>query len=262
MSKQPQYHGSATKGGMPRGDEARGGWTDIDHHRKSNNRKPEYGGAYNRAQFTSPAARSRQSVYSGGGKSQSHYKQSCLPVDERDPIVLEIEQGKGQRMSKDWFRAGMIIRAVLHEQDYIAACGKSNLTLDDDRYRTNTPFGSICSKRRKMIVLQLYEDHYIAIPLFTHNRTGLVNKRNPDEFVSVQDHRRPGEFRRLSTNKPLVTEHINEGIDLFDPLSTAHVTYGLPRKYDLPITYEGMLRASSLNTLIKLYNDYAPRQKK
>ncbi|KAI4158048.1 MAG: hypothetical protein LQ342_007811 [Letrouitia transgressa] len=262
MSKQPQYDSSAAKGKMPRENEPRLVWTEVDHHRKSNNRKPEHGGAYSRPQFTSPAARSRQSVYSGGGKSQSHYKQSCLPVDERDPVVLGIEEGKGQRMSKDWFRAGIIIRAVLHEQDYIAACGKGDLTLDADRYRTSTPFGSIYSKQRKMIVLALYEDHYIAIPLFTHNGTGLVNKRNPDEFVSVQDHRRPGEFKRLSTNKPLVTESINDGIDLFDPLSTAHVTYGLPRKYDLPITHEGTLRASSLNTLIKLYNDYAPRQKK
>ncbi|KAL9611124.1 MAG: hypothetical protein Q9167_004204 [Letrouitia subvulpina] len=259
MSKQTYHSSSFPKSG--KGNEARVSWTEVDHHKKSNNRMPEYGGAYNRAQFTSSAARSRQSVYSGG-KSQNHYKQSCLPVEERDPRVLEIEEGKGQRMPKNWFRPGMIIRAVLHEQDYIAACGESNLTVDDDRYRTSTPFGSIYSKQRKMIVLRLFEDHYTAIPLFTHNGKGLVNKKNPNEFVSVRDHRRKEPFRPLSLHEPLVTESLKDGIQLFDVNSTAHVTYPLSRKYELAITYEGILRTGSYNTLVRIFNDFAPRQKK
>ncbi|KAI4211201.1 MAG: hypothetical protein LQ351_005999 [Letrouitia transgressa] len=260
MSKQPQYYSISPKGGKLKENEPRVGWTDVDHRKKPNNRKSELGGAYNRAQLTSPAARSRQSVYSGGSKP--YFKESCLPTDERDPVLLEIEKSKGQRMSKECFRAGMIIRAPLHEQDYIAACGESNLTVDADRYRTSTPLGSIYSKQRHMIILRLFEDHYTAIPLFTHNGNGLVNKRNPNEFVSVRDHRLKEPFRPLSVHEPLTTEYVKDGILPFDVKTTAHVTYPLSRKYELPIIHEGNLRAGSLNNLVRIFNELAPRQKK
>ncbi|KAI4129835.1 MAG: hypothetical protein LQ338_002018 [Usnochroma carphineum] len=199
------------------------------------------------------------SIYNPQRKPASHYKQSCLPLEERDPEFVELERNKGSIYPKSAFCPGMIIRGVVHEQDYIAAATGSNLTIQE-KHRTSSRYGPICTKVRKMIVLGLFQDHYTAIPLFTHNGNGLDRKARPDEFVSVHDHRARDPGPPLSKHKPLITQRINKGIDPFDPKSTAHVTYALPRKYDLPVVQEGYLTHDSLNYLIGLFRYYAPNK--
>lgn len=60
-----------------------------------------------------------------------------------------------------------------------------------------------------MIVLATFQDNYIAVPIHTHNRRGLEGKANPEEFVSVRDHRVPVPFTQLSMHRPLLTELLN-----------------------------------------------------
>ncbi|KAL9578843.1 MAG: hypothetical protein Q9212_005464 [Teloschistes hypoglaucus] len=193
--------------------------------------------------------------------SQSHYKQSCLPVNERDPELLQMELNSGKIYPKDDFRPGMIIRGILHEQDYIAASTGSNITITD-RNRTESRFGPICTKWRKMIVLCMFQDHYTAVPLFTHKGNGLMYKKKPEEFISIKDHRTREDVPPQNRHGYLVTENMKADIELFDVKSAAHVTYSLPRKYDLPIIKEGSLTTDSLNHLITLFNYYAPRPQK
>ena len=207
----------------------------------------------------SHAAQSRRGIYEPQTRPKSLYKQAMLPPEDRDPALVEIEANKGKRYKKSEFRPGMIIRGVVHEQDYIATSTGSNLTITD-RNRTDSRYGPICTKYRKMIVLALFEDHYLAIPLFTHNGKGLANKTRPDEFVSIKDHRFQGQVPPQSCHPPLETEVVNNGIDLFDVKSTAHITYGLSRNYDLPVIMEGLLTKRSLNRLVHLFKLYAPEQ--
>lgn len=87
----------------------------------------------------------------------SYYKQSVLPAEERDPVLLEVEQNKGRKISKALYKPGMIIRAILHEPHFNLA------SMVADKNRTESIFGPIHSKYRKMIVIALYEDHYIAM---------------------------------------------------------------------------------------------------
>lgn len=193
----------------------------------------------------------RHSAYSPPNKP--YLKQSCLPREEQDKDLLEIED-----LKKDDFKPGMIIRALLHEQDYEASSSRSNITVAD-KYRSSTKFGPIYTKCRKMIVLALYEDHYTAIPVFTHNGNGLDRKNKPEEFISIKDHRAKFECPPLSLNGQLVTDYMYQGTQLFDVKSTAHVTYALSRKYDLPCVKEGCLTKKSSNFLIKLFRTYAPQ---
>lgn len=208
----------------------------------------------------SVAAMDRGSVYANRGKALSNYKQSCLPTNERDPLLTEVERNKGVRLTKEMFKPGMIIRCAHHEQDFVAggAPGASDATLAD-KYRTDSKFGTIFTKYRKMIVVALYHDHYVAVPLYTHNGRGLEKKPKPDEFVSVQDHRVPGAFKALSVHQPVVTEQINDGVNKFHPKSTAHFTYPVSRKYGLPVIVEGQVRRVSLASLATLVNTYSTR---
>ena len=132
----------------------------------------------------SAASQARRSIYAQPAKAESYLKQSCLPLEERDADLLEIERNKGRVYKKRAYRPGMIVRGLLHEQDYIATSKGSNITISD-RNRTDSRYGPICIKWRKMIILGIFQDHYTAIPLFTHNGNGLANKQCPDEFVSI-----------------------------------------------------------------------------
>lgn len=156
-------------------------------------------------------------------------KQDCLPVGERDLDLLELQFNRVKVYDKSEFRAGVIICALLHEQDYIVTSSKSSITTMD-KNRTDSRLGPIYSKWRKMIVLKLNEDHYTAIPLFTHNGKGLEHKTAKDEYVSIRDHRAKDVTPQLSSHKPLRTASISNRVELFSPLSTAHITYALPRK--------------------------------
>lgn len=202
----------------------------------------------------SVGAASRSHAFNGRQKSTSSYmKQSCLPVDERDPDLLHAEQNRGRVLAKEVFKLGMIIRAALHEP---LLSGATDLT---DKNKGSSIYGPVFSKVRKMIVVALYEDHYIALPVYTHNGNGLQGKTKADEYVSVKDHRSQTPFTPLSKHLPLVTETVNPGIDPFHPNATAHLTYPVSRKYNLRVTPEGILDTNSVKKLIALFNDYMPR---
>ncbi|KAI9877659.1 MAG: hypothetical protein M1830_003178 [Pleopsidium flavum] len=202
----------------------------------------------------SAAAASRSNIYASRDKQSSTFlKQSALPLHLRDPALLAAEQNKGRRIAKELYKPGMIIRAAVHEQHLDDAIGKT------DKNKTESKFGAIHTKIRKMLVIALYQDHYVALPIFTHNGNGLSNKAKPDEFVSVKDHRSKAAFTNLSKHQALVTETVNDGIDLIHPKSTAHLTYPICRKFDLPVVQEGHLEKASIKSLTELYNRLAPK---
>ncbi|MCJ1223949.1 hypothetical protein MMC12_000592 [Toensbergia leucococca] len=204
----------------------------------------------------SAAAAGRSQVYEPNKKQRSNYmKQSCLPVDERDPALMRVEGNKGQKVPKEKFKLGMIIRAVLHEPDFTGGRGTSNITVAGN-YTTNTTYGPVHSKCRKMIIVALYEDNYVCLPLYTHNGRGLQSKANPDEFVSIKDHRMKGEFTRLSKHQVAVTEKLHPDIHPFHLKSTAHLTYPVSRQYSLPVIVEGELHNLSTQGLIELFQEF------
>ncbi|KAI4203414.1 MAG: hypothetical protein LQ350_001935 [Teloschistes chrysophthalmus] len=194
------------------------------------------------------------------GKGGSYYKQSCLPVEERRQSLVEQEAYQGSVFKKNFFRPGMIVRGILHEQDHIATSRGSNITISE-RNHTDSRYGPICTKFRKMIILTLHHDNYTAIPLFTHNGQGLAFKPNPEEFVSSRDHRAREQSPPQSKHEPLDTEIMDKGIDLIDVKSTAHFTYSLSRRYELPVVHEGELKKNSLNRLIDLFHMYSSPKK-
>ncbi len=192
-------------------------------------------------------------------RSQVFMKQSCLPVEDRNSNILDAERNRGRVIAKEAFQVGMIIRGIHHEGLY----NNQSTTNVTDMTRTDTRHGPICTKYRKMTVIALHHDHFLAIPLFTHNFKGLQEKGRPDEFVSVCDHRvrDPSTFEGLSKHQPLWTEKMNPGIGFLDVKCTAHITYPISRSYRLPIIQEGRLTAASTNRLILYYNKLSPKER-
>ncbi|KAL8738459.1 MAG: hypothetical protein Q9190_008005 [Brigantiaea leucoxantha] len=211
----------------------------------------------------SAAAISRAAPYAST-RPHSIYNPSHDPSSHHH---LRSSANRSVKLPKSHFKPGMIIRAPLHEQDFKGGKGTSiagsNATAvtaaADEKYTTESRFGPIFTKYRKMIVVAMHEDNYVAVPLYTHNGKGLKHKTAPDEFVSIRDHRlqdhhdQHGGWSKLSKWDPLVTEYVRDGIDVFDRMSTAHLAYPVSRKYVLPVVHEGQLRATSLRMLVELF---------
>ena len=201
----------------------------------------------------------RANQYEKAGKGDSYYKETVKPVADRDPNRLAAEQSKGGILPRSSYKPGVIIRALVHEQDFNGATGQSQVT-KAHLHTTASMFGAIHTKCRKMIIVGLYADHYTAVPVYTHNGRGLAGKKKPLEFVSVRDHRYKGDdFKQLSGNRPIVTESLKEDVQPFSLISAAHVAYPLSRKYDLPVTYERQLRKDGVINLLNLVNEYSPK---
>ena len=75
----------------------------------------------------------------------------------------------------------------------------------------------------------------------------------------MQDHRSKAPFKALSRHGSLLTEILKEGVDPYLVLTTAHITYPLSRRYDLPVVHEGHLRKESTKLLVSLFRKYAPK---
>ncbi|KAI4097800.1 MAG: hypothetical protein LQ344_000072 [Seirophora lacunosa] len=215
----------------------------------------------------SAAAVSRATSYRPYQRPPSQSR-SHVPDPMTDWLRIRREANQGVRLRKDEYKLGMIIRAPLHEQDSrgdARALGSSSSVGSNaseatlaEKYTTPSRFGAIFTKYRKMIVVACHQDNYVAIPLYTHNGNGLVYKARPDEFVSVKDHRdKDEEWQPLSRWKPLVTEYVREGIDIFERKTTAHLAYPVSRSYRLPVVKEGFLKGSSAKAMRDLYERFA-----
>ncbi|KAI4259124.1 MAG: hypothetical protein LQ352_000918 [Teloschistes flavicans] len=236
-----------------------GGWKSSRYnHRVPSALNPPSAAAVSRAASSTPYQR------------PSGYSRSAIPDPEYDYFQRRQADNRPIRYHKNEYKPGMIIRAPLHEQDSKGGqhrpngTGSSVATMASEatkaeKYTTESRFGTIFTKYRKMIVVALHQDNYVAVPMYTHNGMGLVNKARPDEFVSVKDHRdrNDAHWQQLSKWDPLVTEHLKDGIDLFDPRSTVHVAYPVSRRYALPVVLEGNLRRSSFKILKDLYGRFA-----
>ena len=75
----------------------------------------------------------------------------------------------------------------------------------------------------------------------------------------MRDHRSKEPFKALSRHGSLVTESLKSDVLPYQVLTTAHITYPLSRRYNLPVVHEGHLRKESTKLLVSLFQLYAPK---
>ena len=184
------------------------------------------------------------------------------------PNGSETASGKGnvqqpQKLARHKFKPGMIMRCSMHEEDYMGTSRGADMTVAS-KFVSKSFAGNIFTKIRFMIVVARHENHYTAVPLYTHNGNGLSMKTADEkmEYVSVKDHRIKGKFTPQTQNGVLSTEYLKPGTHILDPKSTAHVTYTIPRRYDLPVVHHGHLTEQATNQLVKLCKQWALREQK
>ncbi|KAJ5047663.1 uncharacterized protein L3040_003483 [Drepanopeziza brunnea f. sp. 'multigermtubi'] len=102
---------------------------------------------------------------------------SALP-----PIKVSIHGDVHKRQD---FKIGHIISFATHEPLFKDT---SRRGVEDTTRVTTTPYGKIYTKVRKHVVVARWENHIIALPIFTHQGQGLKFKTNKGEFIGIRDY--------------------------------------------------------------------------
>jgi hypothetical protein len=151
----------------------------------------------------------------------------------------------------DYFNPGTIILADHFEE---ALETGSTLSIYDKSIIQVPGQKSICRKSRLLIIIAQHALTYVCVPLFTHNGNGTKFKPNPEEYISIQDHRSTEPLPFQSKHQPLVTSEMSG--QLMKITTVAHIIYPVSRRYIQPMTVLGRLGAKSTNRLIDLFKKY------
>ena len=177
---------------------------------------------------------------------------------------------KRRLKSKD-LAVGMIIRAPIHEEDGTGGGKATDLPPPSgdshgpdasnqskvNRFTSQWSFGYITTKVRIFIVVALFDRHYLAVPLYTHNGTG-IGKKNPDEYIYVHDKMRtksgvscpPHPNREGWEPLSAVIDREARNVPAYEPTSCVHFAYPVPRRYGLNVSVEGKLENASIIRLM------------
>ena len=176
------------------------------------------------------------------------------------PRMADTEHVDYRSFRKQEFTLGTIIRATIHEQNFMDTpqsrpfAISTGITNVGREHVTHGAFGAVYSENRFLIVVNNRpEDHYLAIPVYSHKGNGLANKIHRDEYVSVADHRYIANCQQQSAHAPLVTEFLKDGVEELFPRSVAYASYPVSRKYGLPVAHQGNLDDESTKRLISMY---------
>ena len=212
---------------------------------------------------------------------QSHSKPTTSVYSvsyKRTPYQTPMEQAGFREYApflKSEFKIGTIIRRNVHEPDYMGpavaafapgsqASQTSTLVGKGGKggkeHRSNGDFGPIYSEDRYFIVVSLCKVSYYAIPLYTHDKKGLANIAEKEDWISVQDHRKPDSCRQQSEHLPLCTTVMNPDAKILDPVSTAWLAYAIPVRYSVPVAYQGRLDPASAQRVRSLFFEHLGRE--
>ncbi|KAI0386303.1 hypothetical protein F5Y04DRAFT_268359 [Hypomontagnella monticulosa] len=146
------------------------------------------------------------------------------------------------RQRREVYKPGLIFSTPFHTA---MNTGDAYIKIDDPNL-TATPFGTVHSKFRKMIVLREFGEHVQCIPIYTHNGNGLQKKENHHEYVSIRD---------INDESPEPDEGPNPGIlacrninyhkTFIKGKAVVKVTEIYSHRYDAPATIEGRVDVDS-----------------
>ncbi|KAI0536397.1 hypothetical protein GGR58DRAFT_528439 [Xylaria digitata] len=147
------------------------------------------------------------------------------------------------------YEVGVIFSAPHHT----SSKDDTRWVLVTDPYNTATPFGIVHSKYRKMVVIKVFGEHCICVPIYSHNGRGLEGKAFITEYVSIRDARdrnpEPPEglhSRLLAVGNPDFHGKVVAG------KSSVKLTEFYSHRYDAPATVEGKIDEDSKVRLLEL----------
>ncbi|KAL1966933.1 hypothetical protein VTN77DRAFT_3677 [Rasamsonia byssochlamydoides] len=151
------------------------------------------------------------------------------------------------------FPPGCIIRVPHFEQH-----GTTSYTGDAKNKLETDGLGDICFKWRRMVVVTVHKGHHVCLPIYTFNGRGVDPEnggdyRDPEEYVSIFDHRIYGPDHCMTPNEGIKTKFFKDNVHTLHAASVVCLTYPISRRDDCTAIVEGRLKLSSTRRLLQLY---------
>lgn len=188
---------------------------------------------------------------------KKHYNREMAISQKRWSTVSMLFYGQGVSYLRDTdikqphgiYKLGTVFSAPFHTSSTVDEA----YVLSDDPNLTASPFGTICSKYRKMVVVNTFAEHCTVLPIYTHNGRGLDGKEFVDEFVSIRDRndRRPAPKEGPYAALHAVRDATFKGT-FIGGRACVKLTEICSHRYDCMATFEGRLEEDSIKRLLDL----------
>lgn len=181
--------------------------------------------------------------------------QGFAAADDPKPEYQGLSKAKASIMEREDCVVGTIFRAAVHEQDYMVAAGGPLGPIEDSKTCV-THAGAVYSKVRWMIVVAVYEQHYLALPLYTHNGNGLENRSMNAklEYASVRDSRwSEMDFVNLSQRNQVLDAKMYPNASVLSHMTVAHLTAPIQRRFGMYVELVGTLTQFSANYMAQTW---------
>lgn len=149
---------------------------------------------------------------------------------------------------------GTIISAPVHSQS------SYDLVNPDDPNHSLTGFGPVLSKYRKMVVVEVWNEHCICIPMYSYGGKGITNNRSrsaSSEYVDIRDiNDEDGQELTQTEHPPLLGMRDNDWPctnAFINKSSILKVTETIPHHFNQRCSIEGRLRDEDVSRLIGLH---------
>jgi hypothetical protein len=109
----------------------------------------------------------------------------------------------------------------------------------------------VCRKQRSMVVIHTFDDHFVAVPIFSYNGKGIIEKsaRKKLEHLDIHDHRTTNNEKQ--NNLPtLITKEMQDWCRPLVPRSAVYYTYPVSIYYRRKVAVLGELTEDSTINLI------------
>ena len=177
-----------------------------------------------------------------------------------------------QRQNKSFYRPGQIIWMNHHDnftpkvpRANMSQAEKMSLWTKNTRDSSNVSYTqggvAVYTKSRPFIVVSTFADHFWAVPMATHEGTGLANVGDRDEHMYVRDCRLPYTEGREADSiyVPLSTQGIPMGESYYSRTSTVHFTEIISKRYNVDVFPAGALTNFSTVQLLNNLYEYLRR---
>ncbi|OTB00896.1 hypothetical protein M426DRAFT_26125 [Hypoxylon sp. CI-4A] len=152
------------------------------------------------------------------------------------------------RQPQSAYAPGVIFSAPTHTSDP----SEEMQVKCDDPHLTATPFGTVYSKFRKMVVVRCFAQHCLYVPIYTFNGKGLDGKDSQSEYVSIRDKTErnpaPDEGPHKGLRAVRDTHYAGTFIKGRSVIKMTEVCY---HRYEAPATIEGRLEDNGDNSRLR-----------
>ena len=197
---------------------------------------------------------------------------ASLPMYQFQGSQQQSSTKEFQRQNKSFYMPGQIIW-MHHHDNFTPRVPRANMTqaekmslwtknTKDSTHVSYTQGGiAVFTKSRPFIVVSTFADHFWAVPMATHEGTGLANVGDKNEHMYVRDCRLQYTTMREADSEfiPLFTQGIPMSENYYSRTSTVHFTEIISKRYNGDVSLAGALTPFSTAHLLNNLYEYLRR---